>query len=91
MGDTRNMTGNMPGNAPENWSFERRIGRLEEIVNLLEKGNAPLSDSLALFEEGTGLIAACSRQLDEAEQRVVKLTRGPDGMPAEEPFPDLGK
>ncbi len=67
-------------------NFEQRLGRLEEIVNLLEKGDAPLSDSLALFEEGTKLIAACSRQLDEAEQRVVKLSKGPDGAPIEEPF-----
>ena len=67
-------------------NFEQRLGRLEEIVNLLEKGDAPLSDSLALFEEGTKLIAACSRQLDEAEQRVVKLSKGPDGAPVEEPF-----
>ena len=67
-------------------TFEQRIGRLEEIVNRLERGNAPLADSLALFEEGTSLIAACSAELDRAEQRVVKLSKGPDGAPVEEPF-----
>ena len=67
-------------------SFEEQITRLEEIVAALEKGDAQLADSLALFEEGTKLIAACSKQLDQAEQQVVKLMKGPDGAPVELPF-----
>jgi len=66
-------------------TFEQEIARLEEIVAALEKGDAPLADSLALFEEGTKLIAACSQELD-AEQKVVKLMKGPDGAPVELPF-----
>lgn len=67
-------------------TFEQQLQRLEEIVAALEKGDVPLADSLALFEEGTKLAAACSRQLDQAEQQVVKLMKGPDGAPAELPF-----
>ncbi len=67
-------------------TFEESISRLEEIVSLLERGDAPLADSLALFEEGTKLIAACSKQLDQAEQKVVKLMKGADGAPVELPF-----
>ena len=67
-------------------TFEQQIRRLEEIVAALEKGDAQLADSLALFEEGTKLIAACSKQLDQAEQQVVKLMKGPDGAPVELPF-----
>lgn len=67
-------------------TFEQQLQRLEEIVAALEKGDVPLADSLALFEEGTKLIGACSRQLDQAEQQVVKLMKGPDGAPAELPF-----
>ena len=69
-------------------TFEQQIARLEEIVAALEKGDAPLADSLALFEEGTKLIAACSKQLDQAEQQVVKLMKGADGTPVELPFAD---
>ncbi|MCI2056680.1 MAG: exodeoxyribonuclease VII small subunit [Oscillibacter sp.] len=69
-------------------SFEEEIVRLEEIVSLLEKGDAQLADSLALFEEGTKLIATCSKELDEAEQKVVKLMKGTDGAPVELPFED---
>ena len=67
-------------------TFEQQLARLEEIVAALEKGVAPLADSLALFEEGTKLIAACSKQLDQAEQQVVKLMKGADGAPVELPF-----
>lgn len=67
-------------------TFEQKLGRLEEIVAALEKGDVMLADSLALFEEGTALIADCSRQLDEAEQKVVKLMKGADGTPVELPF-----
>jgi len=67
-------------------TFEQQLGRLEEIVAALEKGDAPLADSLKLFEEGTKLIAACTKQLDQAEQQVVKLMRGADGAPVELPF-----
>jgi Exodeoxyribonuclease VII small subunit (EC 3.1.11.6) len=42
-------------------SFEESLNRLEEIVRHLEKGDLPLNDSLSLYEEGTGLIAACSK------------------------------
>lgn len=67
-------------------TFEEQLQRLEEIVSLLEKGDAQLADSLALFEEGTKLITSCSRELDKAEQKVVKLMKGADGTPVELPF-----
>ena len=70
----------------EDMTFEQQLARLEEIVAALEKGDAPLADSLALFEEGTKRIAACSRELDLAEQQVVKLMKGADGAPVELPF-----
>ena len=75
-----------PRKKEETKSFEENMKRLEEIVSALERGDAALADSLALFEEGTRLAAACSAMLDEAEQKVVKLQKGPDGEPVELPF-----
>jgi len=69
-----------------NRSFEENITRLEEIVALLEKGDARLSEALSLFEEGTGLVGTCAAMLDEAELKVVKLQKGPDGAPMESLF-----
>ena len=72
--------------AQKKQSFKDSLARLGEIVRILEKGDAPLADSLKLFEEGAGLVASCTKALDEAEQRVVKLRKGPDGEPEELPF-----
>ena len=69
-------------------TFEQSIERLNEIVKQLEKGEAPLSESLALFEEGTALISVCGKMLDEAEQKVVMLKKGENGEPVEIPFED---
>ena len=71
-------------------TFESQMERLEEIVRLLEKGEAPLGDSIKLFEEGTKLSAALGKMLDKAEQKVSKLLAGPDGKPVEEPFEGEG-
>lgn len=69
-------------------NFEQSLKRLEEIVRQMEQGNVPLEESLKLFEEGTALAAACSKQLDEAELKVVQLMKGADGQPVEMEFVD---
>ena len=74
--------------AKDKLSFEQSLARLDEIVRHLEKGDLPLSESMALFEEGTGLLGECGKMLDEAEQKVVKLRKGPDRAPEELPFED---
>ncbi|HJB69217.1 MAG TPA: exodeoxyribonuclease VII small subunit [Candidatus Flavonifractor avistercoris] len=76
--------------AEKKMTFEQAMARLEEIVKLLEQGEAPLEDALSLFEEGTKLMKKCSAQLDRAEQKVTKLLAGPDGAPVEEPFQGEG-
>lgn len=52
----------------------------------MEQGNVPLEESLKLFEEGTALAGNCNAQLDAAEQKVVRLMKGPDGNPIEMEF-----
>ena len=74
--------------AVKKMNFEQSLARIEEIVRHLEKGDLALEDSLKLFEEGTALISGCDAMLNEAEQMVVKLKKGPDGEPVELPFED---
>ena len=76
--------------AEKKMTFEQAMARLEEIVKLLEQGEAPLEDALSLFEEGTKLLQKGAAQLDRAEQKVTKLLAGPDGAPVEEPFQGEG-
>ena len=67
-------------------TFEQAIARLDEIVKLLEHGDAPLDLSLKLFEEGTELVKKCNLALDQAEQKVTILTKNETGEILEEKF-----
>ena len=69
-------------------SFEQATARIDEIVKLLERGDTPLDMSLAMFEEGAKLIRICSKMLDDAEQKIVRLQKGADGEPEECVFED---
>lgn len=69
-------------------TFEQALMRLEEITAQMEHGNITLDASLRLFEEGTALIRRCSAELDEAELKIVRLMKGPDGNPVEMEFED---
>lgn len=58
-------------------SFEEQLKTLESVVEKLERGDLPLEESLALFEQGVSLSDACKKELDAAEGRVqVLLQRG---------------
>lgn len=67
--------------------FEKKLGRLEEIVEKMETGELSLEDSLKLFEEGVKLSRECNVQLTDAEQKV-KLLLGVDenGQPVSRDF-----
>ena len=58
----------------ENMTFEAAMSRLEEIVRLLESGNAPLDVSLSLYEEGVALVRLCNTRLDNAKYSALPRT-----------------
>ena len=72
----------------KNMTFEQSMQRLEQIVRTMERGDAPLEESLKLFQEGTELVRSCSKLLDEAQLQVKKIMTAPDGSPVEEEFID---
>lgn len=68
-------------------SFEKKLTRLEEIVQKMENGELSLDDSLKLFEEGVKLSRDCNKELGEAEQKVKKLVGvDSEGEPVLEDF-----
>lgn len=69
-------------------TFEASLQRLEQIVRILERGEAPLEESLKLFQEGTELVRNCGALLEKAELQVKKIMTAPDGSPVEEDFQD---
>lgn len=65
------------------WTFEKAMTRLEQIVSMLESGRCTLDESLKLFEEGTKLTAYCSKALKTAEQKIIRLTSPEASEPME--------
>jgi len=63
-------------------TFELALQQLEEIVQKLEKGELPLEESLALYEDGIRLSRLCHGKLEEAEGRIEMLLKDARGEPA---------
>jgi exodeoxyribonuclease VII small subunit len=62
--------------------FEKSLQELEALVARLERGDLPLAESLALFEQGVALTRACHGALAQAQQKVaVLLQQGGQGQP----------
>lgn len=66
-------------------SFEQALAELERIVGQLESGQAPLEQSIALYERGAKLKLHCEARLEAARLRVEKIVMGAGGQPAAEP------
>jgi len=54
-------------------TFEDKLKRLQEIVNLLDQGSISLNDAIKLYEEGMELAVELRKILDEAELKIIKL------------------
>ena len=62
-------------------SFEDALKRLEEIVRTLERGEAPLDQSIELYQEGDRLKRHCEARLKAAQARIEQIAFGSDGTP----------
>ena len=62
-------------------SFEDALKRLEAIVHRLERGEASLDESIALYGEGDKLRRQCEDRLKAAQARIEQITLGPGGQP----------
>jgi exodeoxyribonuclease VII small subunit len=62
-------------------TFEAALAELEQIVQKLEGGRAPLAESIDIYERGEALKAHCEAQLKAAVARIEKITLGADGQP----------
>ena len=74
----------------ENLNFEQSLERLDVIVKLLESGNAPLEESMKLYEEGIALVRACNSALERTEAKIKLLQSGADGNFTAVPFSTEG-
>jgi exodeoxyribonuclease VII small subunit len=56
-------------------SFEDAQRELEQIVERLEHGQAPLDEAIALWERGEELYKLCLTKLDSAQGKIEELAK----------------
>lgn len=56
--------------------FEDNMNRLNEIVDLLEKGDVSMDESIKLYEEGLKLSKLLKEELKSFEERINELNKG---------------
>jgi exodeoxyribonuclease VII small subunit len=58
--------------------FEQAFEELQTVISILESGEKPLEEALALFERGQALYQRCTALLDKAELKVQQLSESGD-------------
>lgn len=53
--------------------FEDKVKELEEIINVLENGDASLDDSINKYTEAMKLVKECDEELKQIEEKVNKI------------------
>jgi exodeoxyribonuclease VII small subunit len=56
-------------------TFEEAQRELEQIVERLEHGRAPLDEALVLWERGEELYRVCAGRLDAAQAKIEELAK----------------
>jgi len=67
-------------------SFEDALSELESIVSKLERGDAPLEESIDIYERGVRLKKHCEGKLKDAQLKVDKIVLGSDNSVRTEPL-----
>ncbi len=62
-------------------SFESALERIEQIAAQMEAGDLPLDELVRIYEEGLRLVRFCSERLEDAEKRLMVITRDATGQP----------
>ncbi len=60
-------------------TFEESMSRLEEIVRELEQNDAPLEETIQMFEEGLKLVGDCDAKLKQYEKRINDILQKEGG------------
>ena len=63
----------------EKMSYEQALARLEQIIRAMENDKIPLAESLALYEEGVGIVRRLAAELDDAERKIKILQQNAQG------------
>ena len=56
------------------FDFETSLNKLNEIVEKIESGGCSLDEAIKLFEQGIELSNTCTKMLNQAKEKVLKLS-----------------
>ena len=70
-------------------SFEQALEELKQIVERLEQGQGELDQAIEAYQRGALLKQHCEAKLRDAEQKIAKISLGPDGSVSAEDM-DVG-
>lgn len=74
-------------NSDSSMKLEEAMKRLDEVVAALDNEQTDLERSLALYQEGVGLVRLCQERLSDAERTIRMLKLSADGEISEEEMP----
>jgi len=58
----------------ENFNLEEKLGRIQEIVTLLDGELSNFNQLMDNYEEGINLVVECRKFLESAEQKVIEIS-----------------
>ena len=73
---------------PEDISFEEALANLEEIVQRMESGDAPLDSLVQNYEKGVKLLKICRDKIEGAEMKIKEAQTSSDKY-VEKDFEDV--
>ena len=73
---------------PEDISFEEALANLEEIVQRMESGDAPLDSLVKNYEKGVKLLKICRDKIEGAEMKIKEAQTSSDKY-VEKDFDDV--
>lgn len=73
MTDTNKTTTGELAESPGSMTIQEAFSALEQILEKLERGNAGLEESFAIYQDGLRLIRHCHGKIDGIEKQLVIL------------------
>ncbi len=70
----------------EQMNFEDALEELKGIVSRLESGEGKLDEAIGAYARGAELKRHCETKLREAQEKIDKISLGPDGDITSETF-----
>jgi exodeoxyribonuclease VII small subunit len=59
----------------ESMSFEEKLEKLQQVVEELEEGEIPLTESVEKYQYSLNLIKQCHKELENAELKIEKIMK----------------